>query len=189
MKTIKSLFFLAAILVALPMAGQKFNADINKSTIKWEGKKIGGAHNGAIQLKEGNLTIKNNTITEGNFVIDMKSITNSDVESDEYKAKLVGHLKSDDFFGVEKYPTSKLTIKEATEFKNNKATVTGDLTIKETTLPVTFEVNKNGNTYSTVLTIDRSKYDIRYGSKSFFDNLGDKVIYDDFTLDVKLVVE
>lgn len=189
MKTIKLLFASVAILVATPTFSQNFSANISKSTIKWEAKKIGGAHDGHVKLKEGSFTVKNNQITSGNFVIDMNSITNDDIESDEYRGKLIGHLKSDDFFGVEKYPTAKLVVAKSGKFKNNVTTVTGDLTIKGKTLPIEFEVTKSGKTYTTKLTIDRAKYDIRYGSKSFFDNLGDKVIYDEFTLEISLVVD
>ncbi len=119
----------------------------------------------------------------------MASIKNSDIESDEYRAKLVGHLKSDDFFGVETYPTAKLVITEATAFKNDEATVKGKLTIKKDTHPTEFKVKKSGNAYTATIVVDRSKYDVRYGSSSFFDNLGDKVIYDDFTLNVNIVTK
>lgn len=189
MKTIKLLLVVVAILLAAPTFSQEFNANTIKSTIKWEAKKVGGAHEGHVKLIEGSLTVKNNQITSGNFVIDMNSITNDDIESDEYREKLIGHLKSDDFFGVEKYPTAKLTITKSGKFKNHTATVTGDLTIKEKTFPIEFEVTESGKTYTTKLTIDRAKYNIRYGSKSFFDNLGDKVIYDEFTLEISLVVD
>ncbi len=189
MKTIKLLFAITLLFVVPLSYAQKHQADVKKSTIKWEGKKIGGAHDGHILLKEGWFTVKNNQITEGNFLIDMNSITNDDIDSDEYREKLIKHLKSDDFFGVQKFPTSKLTITKSTKFKNNVANVTGDLTIKEKTHPIEFEVKKDGKKYITKLTIDRAKYDVRYGSKSFFDNLGDKVIHDDFTLHISLMVK
>ncbi|TLX74683.1 YceI family protein [Labilibacter sediminis] len=189
MKTISLLIAVVAIIFATPGNAQEFKANTAKSTIKWEGKKIGGAHDGHISLKEGTFTVKNNQITSGTFVIDMNSMTNDDIESDEYRGKLIGHLKSDDFFGVNKYPTAKLVITKSGKFKNNAATVTGDLTIKGKTLPIEFEVKRSNKTYISMLTIDRAKYDIRYGSKSFFDNLGDKVIYDDFTLEINLVVQ
>ena len=112
--------------------------------------------------------------------------TDIDVEDAEYKAKLEGHLKSDDFFGVEKYPTAKLEIKKASAFKDNKAQVTAHLTIKETTLPVEFEVERGEGQMMATIVVDRSKYDVRYGSGSFFEGLGDKMIYDDFTLMVTL---
>jgi len=189
MKTAKTILSLVLVLFTSSLFAQVANVKVEKSVIKWEGKKIGGAHDGNIKLKEGQLKIEGNKIVSGTFVMDMNSITNSDIESEDYKNKLIGHLKSDDFFGVANFPTSKLVVKESTAFKDGKATVKGDLTIKEKTHPIEFVVTKDGNTYSTVLTVDRAKYDVRYGSKSFFDDLGDKVIYDEFTLDVKLVVE
>ncbi len=188
MKTFKLIITAFIFLMATQTYAQVFKVNTDKSTIKWEGKKVGGAHDGHILIKEGSLTLKGNQLTEGDFLIDMKSITNTDIESDEYKNKLIGHLKSDDFFAVEKFPTAHLKITKSNPFNNNKAKLTGDLTIKGKTAPIEFEVIKDGNTYTTVLIVDRSKYDVRYGSKSFFDNLGDKVIYDEFTLEVKLLV-
>ena len=128
----------------------------------------------------------NNKISEGEFIIDMSSITNKDIEDPGYKAKLEGHLKSDDFFGVETFPTAKLEIKSSSAFKNNKGTVNAHLTIKDITHPIKFEVRKDGKWLMAEIVVDRSKYDVRYGSGSFFDNLGDKMIYDDFTMTVKI---
>ena len=160
-----------------------------KSTLEWLGKKVTGEHFGNIKLKDGNFTVKNDKIESGTFTIDMTSITNTDLESEEYNAKLIGHLKSDDFFGVEKYPTSKLEITGSSKFVNNEAKVKGNLTIKNITKPVEFTVKKTGNTYTAKVIVDRAKYDIRYGSGSFFDDLGDKMIYDDFTLTVTIVTK
>jgi polyisoprenoid-binding protein YceI len=101
---------------------------------------------------------------------------------------LVGHLKSDDFFGVEKYPTSNFIITQSSKFDENKATVTGVITIKGKSENISFDVERKNNEYSAKLDIDRSKFDVRYGSNSFFDNLGDKAIDDIFTLDIKLVL-
>ena len=189
MKTIHLLIAFMALLVASNTSAQLFEVDTNKSTVKWEGKKIGGAHDGHIKFKSGSFTLKDDQITEGSFVIDMNSMTNQDIESQEYKDKLIGHLKSDDFFGTEKYPTAKLIVTEASRFKDKAAKVKGNLTIKGNSNPIEFEIVKEGDSFKTVLTVDRAKYDIRYGSKSFFDSLGDKVIYDDFTLEVNVVTK
>jgi polyisoprenoid-binding protein YceI len=188
MKTTKSLFTIVAVLFAATTFAQDFTTDLEKTTIIWEGKKVGGAHYGNIMLKEGNFTLKNNQITAGTFVIDMNSITNNDIESNEWRVKLIKHLKSDDFFGVATYPTAKLTVTKSSVFKANKATVNGELSIKGKNHPIEFEVTRKGNSYTALITVDRSKYDVRYGSKSFFDNLGDKVIDDEFTLNINLVV-
>ena len=178
------------ILAAIVIAGSAFtiNAvkqiDITESTISWVGKKVTGQHNGTINLESGYLELKGDNLVGGEFVIDMTSITVLDLKG-KGKGKLEGHLKSDDFFGVETYPTSKLVITDASGSDGNYA-VTGDLTIKATTLPITFDLTIDGNTATTSLTVDRSKFDVRYGSGSFFDNLGDKTIYDDFELDITL---
>lgn len=188
MKTIKIATIALSILISGILSAQSYSIDTQRSILAWTGKKVTGEHNGNISLKEGSLVIKDNRIEKGNFVIDMTSITNNDLESEEYNQKLVGHLKSDDFFGVEKFPTAKLTITKAGVFKKNVAEVTGDLTIKGITHPISFTVSLEGSTYNTSIIVDRSKYDVRYGSGSFFDNLGDKMIYDDFTMDVKIAL-
>ncbi|WP_075602456.1 YceI family protein [Saccharicrinis aurantiacus] len=189
MKNLNVLLTAIFLLSAIGVQAKKIEVDTQKSTIKWEGKKVGGAHNGFVKLKDAKLAIKNDIITDGEFIIDMASITNTDIDNEEYNQKLVGHLKSDDFFGVEKYPTSKLIITNSSTFKNGVAKVSGNLSIKGKTHPIDFEVKQNSNGYITTLVIDRSKYNVRYGSSSFFDNLGDKVIYDEFTLEVNLITK
>ncbi len=184
------LLFVATALFAVSSAySQTYQVNADNAIVKWHGEKVTGEHNGEIQLKEGSFTVENNKITAGNFVIDMSTITNEDIEDKENREKLLGHLKSDDFFGVAKYPTAKLKITGSSAFINDVATVSGNLTIKESTHPVEFEVSRNESTYSAELTIDRSKYDVRYGSKSFFDGLGDKMIYDDFDLNISVTVD
>jgi polyisoprenoid-binding protein YceI len=170
------------------LAQEKMNVDIEKSSIEWMGKKIGGKHNGMIQLESGYLEMQNDKIVSGSFVVDMTSITNLDIKKEDNKQRLVGHLKSDDFFGVETYPTASFVIKESTAFANGKATVSGELTIKERTENISFEVTRDEEAFTAKLEIDRSKFDVRFGSKSFFNNLGDSAIDDMFTLDIKLMV-
>lgn len=184
------LLFVAMALFAVSSAySQTYQVNADNAIVKWHGEKVTGEHNGEIQLKEGSFTVDNNRISAGTFVIDMSSITNEDIEDEENRGKLIGHLKSDDFFGVEKYPTAKLKITGSSPFIKDVAKVNGDLTIKAKTHPVEFEVTRNESTYSTDLTIDRSKYDVRFGSKSFFDNLGDKMIYDEFDLNIIVTVD
>lgn len=186
----KSIKLLGVLLLAgiLSVSAQKSDINVTKSTVKWTGNKIGGSHNGAIKIKSGYVVLKNSNITGGEVVIDMNSITNADLTDEGYNQKLVGHLKSDDFFGVEKYPTSTFKITKAGKFVNGKASVSGVLTIKGKSENVTVDVNKKGSAYVAQLKVDRSKYNVRYGSKSFFDNLGDKVIDDIFVLDIQLVL-
>lgn len=192
MKTIKSLavFVLALSLTTTVFAGSQ-NVDPAKSSVKWLGKKVTGQHTGTIQIKEGSFEVEKGKITGGKVVIDMQSIVNLDLTDAGYNAKLVSHLKSDDFFSVASFPTAELTVTKV-ESNGNNHTFTGNLTIKGVTNPASFTATsaKDGKntTYTGILTVDRSKFNIRYGSKSFFDNLGDKVIYDEFTLDFNLVV-
>lgn len=189
MKTTKYIITAILAIASLGVSAQKLSIDAKKSTIGWIGKKIGGQHEGFINVKSGSMEIKNDQILSGEFIIDMNSITCTDLEDKEYNQKLVGHLKSDDFFGVEKFPTASLKVTKATKISNGKAKVTGDITIKGKTETITFDLAKNGNNYTTKLEIDRSKYNVKYGSTSFFDSLGDKAIDDIFTLDIKLSVK
>ncbi len=177
------------IMTSTAMFAKEVVVNAKKSSVEWTGSKIGSDHNGFIQLKSGSFNLKKDKIVGGNFVMDMATITNTDIEDEDYSKKLVGHLKSDDFFGVENFPTAKFMVTGSTEFKDGKATVTGDLTIKGKTETMSFDVVRDGKDYTSIIKVDRSKFDVRYGSDSFFDNLGDKVIDDIFTLDVKLVVE
>ncbi len=203
---ITNLFFLLIVLISFTTvqasdfdkgkAGKTLKADPQKSTLLWNGKKVTGEHSGAITLTDGSLLVDNNKLIGGSFQIDMTTITNTDITDQENNAKLIGHLKSDDFFGVEKHPTSTFKITKAEPISGAKAgennyTITGDLTIKGITKPVTFpatvKINGNNAEAAAKVTIDRTKYDIRYGSKTFFESIGDKAIYDDFTLDLKLI--
>lgn len=174
--------------VAISTSAQTYQAIPSKSVLEWTGKKVTGEHHGKIRLREGSFTIDNNIVTGGKFVIDMTSITNEDMEG-EWNQKLVGHLKSDDFFGVATYPEAVLELKGGAKLINNKATMKGNLTIKGITHPIEFEATQNENTFTASLTVDRTLYNVRYGSGKFFDNLGDKTIYDDFTLDVEIVAD
>jgi len=192
MKSIKSLgvFLLALTLTTSVFAGSQ-NVDTAKSSVKWLGKKVTGEHSGSISIKEGKLEVNNGKVTGGKVVIDMTSLVDEDIKDAGMNAKLVGHLKSDDFFGVATFPTAELVVTKA-ESNGNSHNFSGNLTIKGITNPATFTATSStagkSTTYKGTLTIDRSKYNVKYGSKSFFENLGDKVIYDEFTLDFSLVV-
>jgi len=154
---------------------------IETSSVTWKGYKVTGSHKGSIALKEGQLTFKEEKLVGGEFVMDMSTIENTDMEG-EYKAKLEGHLKSDDFFGVEKFPTALLVFTKVKSTGKNSYEVTADLTIKDKTNPVTFDLSVYGNKATANIKIDRTKFDVRYGSTSFFDDLQDKAIYDEFDL-------
>ena len=170
-----------------------YNVDVAESKVEWVGKKVTGQHNGTVAIKTGELNIQKGMLKGGEFVMDMTTITSTDLEG-EYQGKLNGHLKSADFFGVDKYPTASFKItKVAAKGSAGRYDVTGNLTIKETTKSITFDAQlvQNGDAVVAVadIVIDRSEYDVRYGSGSFFDNLGDKTIYDDFTLSINLVTK
>lgn len=167
--------------------------DPEKSQLTWLGEKVTGEHTGHIKIKDGSVELTNGKLSGGEFTIDMSSITCTDLEDEGYNQKLVGHLKSEDFFGVEKHPVSKFKITSATDKGGDKYDLKGNLTIKGKTLPIEFPatVTTDGKTLKAQakIEVDRTKYDIRYGSGSFFDNLGDKTIDDIFTLDVYLVAK
>lgn len=169
-------------------AQQKLTADAGKTTLNWLGEKVTGQHNGTINLKEGWLNWNDNRIISGEFAIDMTTIKDADASE-----RLEGHLKSEDFFGVEKFPVSKLVITGSESFEKGTAVVKGNLTIKGITNPVEFKATSmkkdDGTWFFANIVLDRTKYNIRYGSGSFFDNLGDKVIYDEFKLKVNLLVK
>lgn len=184
---------LLAILAMSAANLNTYNVDVASSNIVWNGYKVTGQHSGTVKIKNGNLLFNNNQLSGGSFDIDMNSIACTDLEG-EYAGKLVGHLKSDDFFGVAKYPTAKFVISRAIpqDTKGNYKII-GNLTIKQTTKEIKFPANlteNNGKVTATgKITIDRSEYDVRFGSGSFFDNLGDKTIYDEFDLNVTLVAK
>ena len=162
---------------------ERYNKEIKveNSKVIWKGYKVTGSHQGTIALQSGNLTFEADKLVGGEFVIDMTTITNTDLEGD-YKGKLEGHLKSDDFFGVTTFPTATLVFKDVKSTGKNSYAVIGDLTIKGIKNPVSFDISIYGSKATASVKIDRTKFDIRYGSTSFFDNLKDKAIYDEFDL-------
>lgn len=163
------------------MDGIKKEINVESSKVTWKGYKVTGSHQGTIAIKTGNLVFDNNELVGGSFTINMSSIIVTDLEG-EYKEKLEGHLKSDDFFGVENFPTASLVFTKVKSTGKNSYEVTGDITIKGKTDTITFDVSIYGNKANASLKIDRTKFDVRYGSNSFFDGLKDKAIYDDFDL-------
>lgn len=171
--------------------GDTYQVVADQSEVKWHGTKVAGEHDGNINVQSGELTVADNALVGGTIVIDMNSITNADITDAENNGKLVGHLKSDDFFGVETHPTATFNLTNATPISGAAAgapnyNVEGTLTIKGNTNPVSFPATvtiENGVASAAAdVKVDRSKYDVRYGSNSFFDNLGDKAISDEFTV-------
>jgi len=187
MKTLKSLALALTIVLstATVSAQTKKTIDVSNSSINWLGKKVTGQHNGTVNFKEGTLIFKGKKLVGGAFTVDMPSLTSTDLQG-EWQGKLNGHLKADDFFGTEKFPTSTLVFKRIGTKAKDVYTVTADLTIKGITNPVTFDIAVKGDTATTKFNVDRTKYDIKFGSASFFTSIGDKAIADDFQLDVAL---
>ena len=177
------------VLLLAPICAQSLSFDAAKSSIRWEaGKVIGDPHYGSLQLANGEMTLKDNKIVSGEFAIDMTTIANEDLGG-EYGDKLVGHLNSDDFFSVAKFPQARLVLLSSTSFKKGKATVQAELTIKGHSESIEFVVEKMDNAFDATLNIDRSKFDVRYGSPSFFNDLGDSAIKDVFALAVHLEIQ
>lgn len=170
------------------MKMQKFNVTVAQSNINWVGKKVTGAHNGTINLKQGELTLTDGQLTGGKFVVDMTSIKILDINDPATNAQFAGHLASDDFFAIDQHSEAHL---EITSVEGNN--VKGNLTIKDITNPVAFDiafaVKNEILTAAGKITIDRTKYDIKFRSGNFFQNLGDTLIYNDFDLNISLTAK
>ena len=163
-----------------------YNIETAQSQITWTGREVStSSHYGTLDFVSGNFEISNGAIVNGEFIVDMTSINNQDMEGDS-KARLEGHLKSDDFFSVESYPTAAISINSSELISDGKWNVSADLSIKGFTHPVNFEMISSEDGWSANLVFDRSKYDVRFRSGSFFENLGDKLIYDDIELSINL---
>ena len=190
----KQIIFAALMMVSFSLSANNTNPNngdpkpINteESTVVWTGKKVTGQHTGTIKITSGNLNFEEGALVGGTFTIDMTSIACTDLD-EKSAAKLEGHLKSDDFFGVPSNPTAQLTI---TNVAKGKATgtydITADLTIKGITKPVNFTATVGMDMAKANIVVNRTLYDVKYGSGSFFDGLGDKMIYDDFDLALQL---
>ncbi|OFX16560.1 MAG: hypothetical protein A2033_08420 [Bacteroidetes bacterium GWA2_31_9] len=191
MKTFQTISLFMLINLAI-FAQDKYNAETTKSKLEWLAEKITGYHQGTINLKSGEIELKDKTIIDAEFIIDMNSIQCTDLTDEEYNKKIIGHLKSDDFFGVDKFQTATIKLIKPVSFEKGYALINADLTIKGITKPIEFkaviqklenEVKINAN-----IIIDRTMFDIKYGSGSFFDNLGDKTIYDEFKVKVNIIL-
>ena len=187
MKNLKTLAAAILATISISLSAQTKQVDAAKSSINWVGKKVTGSHEGTIGLKSGTLIFKKDKLAGGTFMVDMTSLIVTDLKTGKGKENLEGHLKADDFFGTEKFPTAMLVFKKIAPKTAGIYTVTGDLTIKGITKPITFDLATDTATATTTLKVDRTKYDIKYNSGNFFQNLGDKVISDEFELKVALL--
>jgi polyisoprenoid-binding protein YceI len=180
-------------LSAFTAAGKKM---VSKTTsiIEWTGSKVvGGDHTGTISIKDSHIEFKKDKLVGGTVIADMTSITNTDLEG-EWNQKLIGHLNSDDFFSTSKYPTATIKITQVTSGKDaNTYNVVADLTIKGITKSQKFmaTVKPDGKHHivTASVNIDRTQYEVKYGSSSYFDSLGDKAISDDFNLNVTIYTQ
>ncbi|GAC1375398.1 MAG: YceI family protein [Hymenobacter sp.] len=168
------------------------------STLGWDGKAVTHGHSGTMQFTDGELLVKGNALVGGTVTVNMKTIKATDIADVENQTKFVGHMSSDDFFGVEKNPTSTFKIVSVTPIKGaakdaDNATITGDMTIKGVTQRISFPAKvgvKDGvAAASGKVTIDRTKFGLKYGSKTFFDSIGDKAIYDNFDLTFNVIAK
>ena len=203
--------FAAAVFGAAPAASaQKMNSakmatnapayalQPQLSTLGWEGKAVTHGHNGTIQFSSGELLVKGNAVVGGTVTVEMKTLKATDIKDADSQGKFEGHMTGDDFFGVEKFPTSTFKnvsvapIKGAAATADN-ATITGDMTIKGVTQRISFPAKvgvKDGVAAATgKVTIDRTKFGLKYGSKTFFDSIGDKAIYDTFDLTFNVIAK
>ncbi|CAM1345395.1 YceI family protein [Tenacibaculum amylolyticum] len=169
MRKIIMLFVSIICLSTQCKAQEKIVVNIEKSTIKWIGEYTFyfGGHDGFISFKEGYFLKTNDMITGGEFIIDMNSITNTDVEDTKANKGLVDHLKASDFFDVERYPTAKLKITFIEYFENNHVKINADLTIKGITKPIHFnaEFNYKERKMFARFKIDRRDWNVSYKSK------------------------
>ena len=170
---------------------ETYNANINESIVEWAASRTGKTHNGTVNITDGMLTFEDGKLIGGDFTLNMTSIKVLDIPtSNKLNAKLVDHLNSSDFFSTENHPTGKFII-TGSESQNSKTLVKGNLTIKDITHDVSFlaTIKNTGDIIemtSDEFTIDRTKWDVKFRSGKFFDNLKDKLIYDDITISVKV---
>ena len=183
----KNLFILLTVLLLSQSLISQLSLDLEKSKIKWTGKKITNAsHWGSLSFSEANLDFDGDDLVGGKFIVDMNSMTVDDIQG-RGKQRLEGHLKNEDFFDVENHREAILMFNERVPLTNGVYEIKGTLTIKGISNPVKFTLIPSGNNYSSSLIFDRTKFEITYRSGNFFENLGDRLINDDVELEVSLV--
>lgn len=171
----------------------KFQIQKSSSTVNWTGKKVLGLHTGTINVADGYIDISDEGINNGEVIIDMTSILITDIDDPKTNGDFLAHLQNDDFFSVDKFKTAKLAITETVKKESNSFLLKGNLKIKDITNPVSFtatvEVFTDFLHSMGEIVIDRTLYNIRYGSGKFLQNLGDSLIYDDFVLQFKIIAQ
>lgn len=178
-------------------SGEQLVVDTQASSIHWVGTKPGGSHHGTIGIKEGSLAINGTDVASGSFIIDMNAIVDEDLTDQKMNEMLVNHLKSADFFDVEKYPTSSFAITKVEAVAGNDSIthrISGNLKMKDVDKNITFDakITKEGDAYKAVtvpFTIDRTQWNVQYGSKSIFADLKDKFIDDNIELQITIIAK
>jgi len=186
--TFKFIITITLTLISISFSySQSLTANKTQSLIRWYGEELTGkTHFGNLSFKEGQIELQDGLIIGGNFVVNMISLSVEDL-SGGAKARLEGHLRSDDFFSVDKYPDATLKISQKAKVEGDVQKLYGELTIKGIKHAVDFSIILvDKKTATANLTFDRSKYNVRFRSGSFFENLGDKLILDDIRMEVSL---
>lgn len=181
---IAGMFFMTAF---NPIKDDIYTVDVERSTVEWTAKKVGGGHTGTVKIADGTLVYSGKALKSGNFQMNMSSITSDN-------AKVTTHLKSDDFFSAEKNPMSKFEITKVTAAGADRVNITGNLSIKGFTHSITFPATVKQQKGVVVavasgIRVDRAKYEIKYRSKTFFGDIGDKAIDDEFELSINLTAK
>ncbi len=181
---IAGMFFMTAF---NPIKDDIYTVDVERSTIEWSAKKVGGGHTGTVKITDGTLIYTGKALKGGSFQMNMSSITSDN-------ARVTNHLKSDDFFSTEKNPMSKFEITKVTSAGADRVNITGKLSIKGFTHPVTFPASVKQQkgvlvAVASGIRVDRTKYDIKFRSKTFFGDIGDKAIDDEFELSINLTAK
>jgi len=173
------------------------NYTVTEGTINWTGNKVAYGHSGTLNVKNGTLSAEGNKIKSGDFIIDMATIKNTDLAGEPEKAgKLEGHLKAPDFFDVAQFPTAAFAITSVADLDTDDAncSITGNLTLKGISKSVTFPalvVAKADGTLEAIsdkFTINRTEWDIKFSS-GLAGAIGDKIISDDISLQIKLMAK
>ena len=181
----KNLILLLIVFISYQSFSNERTVNVDKSFVKWTGKEITTKiHYGKLNISSGSITVDDNGVS-GEVNVNMESLVVEDLQG-EWGKKLEGHLKSDDFFSVDKFKESSIKTISSSKKSDNSYEVQGVLTIKGISHPITFDLDINGDIINANLTFDRSLYDVRFRSGSFFENLGDKLIYDDIELSINL---
>jgi len=182
---------LSSAFAAKTKKSETYTLNPEKTTVEWIGKKVTGEHKGLVKVKDGSkITLAGDEITSGKIIVDLNSMTVTDITDPEYVTKFLGHMKSADFFNTEKFPEATLEINKSKKTATG-LDVEGKMTILGKTQPVKFSTKtteKTSDVFKSEATVklDRTKFGLKYGSGQFFKDLGDKMIHDEFTLNIKL---